>query len=520
MRLLSVYYFKDGEGVDTFNEADEAHIYESGGDGRSGNMVILGHKDRGILPKNDGETVETTEEEMDKLFGDDDDELTAASNEKGDWITVNGTHIFIPDGKSTGDVLKEHFDNLDKKKREDSKDTSEKKLDELRDRRHSLKNKPELSPDEKKELETIQTEMDKIREEKHGPVPKETPKIQKEKTEYDHLTYKEVSKMENDIESEIRGLNSDIYDYKNNQSGPHKETALKGFREELKELNRQLKEIKKSTNYYGDDYYEGAVEEKGEWITSNGQHIFIPEGKDIGDTVREHFDKLDKEKPKKEKLTDAESSWKSKHKVVGRKIDEEDVKIVENIWNSIPQPYREGVNDVIINEVGFFETTAGMYNVKTKDLTVNIDPNFKNEFIKTVMFHEAAHAKYNITDQKKKDEWKKWVDENPDLHDVTKYSKRFFDNVAEKVAEVEKHITKSKESIKWYADLEIPTQVEYFTEVLKSWEESLKHTKEVPYNELQAEIFSNHHHPRDKPSYELKSDKLEIAYKKYKEILE
>ena len=74
MRLLDVYYFKDGVGVDTFNEANEAHIYEisSKGEERSGTMVILDHSDRGILPEKGEDTVETTKEELDKLFNNED----------------------------------------------------------------------------------------------------------------------------------------------------------------------------------------------------------------------------------------------------------------------------------------------------------------------------------------------------------------------------------------------------------------------------------------------------------------
>ena len=193
--------------------------------------------------------------------------------------------------------------------------------------------------------------------------------------------------------------------------------------------------------------------------------------------------------------------------------------MVKKIWIGLPQSYTKGVKNIIVQQVGFFDTALGMYNTKTKNMTINIFPNYTNEFTKTTMFHEAAHAKYNITDQKKRNEWKKWVDENPEFQGVTAYSKSFFDNIAEKVAEVEAEITKSNESIKWYEDLKIPAQVEYHKEILKSWEESLKHTKEVPYDELQAEIFGNHHQPRDTPTHELKPDKLEIAYKKYKEIL-
>ena len=33
-------------------------------------------------------------------------------------------------------------------------------------------------------------------------------------------------------------------------------------------------------------------DKKGIWVTSNGQHIFIPDGKDKGDAVKEHFKKL------------------------------------------------------------------------------------------------------------------------------------------------------------------------------------------------------------------------------------
>jgi ppGpp synthetase/RelA/SpoT-type nucleotidyltranferase len=33
--------------------------------------------------------------------------------EKGNWITVKGTHIFIPDGADIDKTIKEHFDNLD-----------------------------------------------------------------------------------------------------------------------------------------------------------------------------------------------------------------------------------------------------------------------------------------------------------------------------------------------------------------------------------------------------------------------
>ena len=41
--------------------------------------------------------------------------LGAKEEPKGDWITVRGTHIFIPEGKDIDTVVKEHFDDLDSK---------------------------------------------------------------------------------------------------------------------------------------------------------------------------------------------------------------------------------------------------------------------------------------------------------------------------------------------------------------------------------------------------------------------
>ena len=55
----------------------------------------------------------------------------------------------------------------------------------------------------------------------------------------------------------------------------------------------------------GDD--DSKQEEKGTWVTSNGQHIFIKDGEDKGETVKEHFKKLEKS----EKKTDSESKKKT-----------------------------------------------------------------------------------------------------------------------------------------------------------------------------------------------------------------
>ena len=54
------------------------------------------------------------------------------------------------------------------------------------------------------------------------------------------------------------------------------------------------------------DTKTAATEEPGEWITVRGVHIFIPEGKDPGDVIKEHFDDTKVDKPKKKQMSDNE----------------------------------------------------------------------------------------------------------------------------------------------------------------------------------------------------------------------
>ena len=58
----------------------------------------------------------------------------------------------------------------------------------------------------------------------------------------------------------------------------------------------------------GADNDDSKQEEKGTWVTSNGQHIFIPDGADKGDTVKKHFDDISKKDTtqKKPSYTDKE----------------------------------------------------------------------------------------------------------------------------------------------------------------------------------------------------------------------
>ena len=56
--------------------------------------------------------------------------------------------------------------------------------------------------------------------------------------------------------------------------------------------------------------------------------------------------------------------------------------------------------------------------------------------------------------------------------------------------------------------------------VLKSWKDGIPETKDLPYNELHSEVFSNYHHPRTESQYKVNEPKVAKAHKKYLEIFE
>ena len=75
--------------------------------------------------------------------------------------------------------------------------------------------------------------------------------------------------------------------------------------------------------------------EKGQWITSNGQHIFIPNGADKGDVVKEHFDKLKKSEktPKKEKTKGLTKADKTDSHPVIKEFLQETITEMDDVLN-------------------------------------------------------------------------------------------------------------------------------------------------------------------------------------------
>ena len=102
------------------------------------------------------------------------DNARGFDGKEGEWITVHGTHIFIPDGKNADDVIKEKFGNkedkqetyediiakYDKKYNVDKNDKGESWLDrasegELKTNIKQLEKSTEVAEDEKKRIKEL-----------------------------------------------------------------------------------------------------------------------------------------------------------------------------------------------------------------------------------------------------------------------------------------------------------------------------------------------------------------------------
>jgi len=103
------------------------------------------------------------------------DTKTAAKEEKGTWITVKGTHIFIPEGADPDKVIKEHFDEteVDKHKPKKQEDIGDKEIVEKMHKEH-----PSMSE------KTVQKNLDIYKE--------LTPKLEKTKKDLEVRLKKEL----------------------------------------------------------------------------------------------------------------------------------------------------------------------------------------------------------------------------------------------------------------------------------------------------------------------------------------
>jgi len=150
---------------------------------------------------------------------------------------------------------------------------------------------------------------------------------------------------------------------------------------------------------------------------------------------------------------DADGQWSStgggegsssQAQVLKSKVIPDYQKIVdgaENVWNSIPDDMKVGIETLNIGDVpeglAGFSDPVGTWDNKTKTLGVHINnssltPDSTPEQIKeqfgTILTHEVSHAKYDSYSQAQRDSW---TDKVADLPGITSYLEGFKETMVE-----------------------------------------------------------------------------------------
>ena len=194
-------------------------------------------------------------------------------------------------------------------------------------------------------------------------------------------------------------------------------------------------------------------EEDGQWVTSNGQHIFIPSGQDKGEAVKEHFKKLEDKNDKLREYQKLQKYHKEKkqkeNETTDNKkdiIDDDDgrikisintnvttknqVSLITNIWNNIPTDEKKHVFNLNVGNPPLgHEKAAGNYTQDTNTLTIsmkNFPEGADKETINTVIQHELAHAELLGTERRERN---KIINTFGDALPVDSYTKQFHVNV-------------------------------------------------------------------------------------------
>jgi SPP1 gp7 family putative phage head morphogenesis protein len=103
-----------------------------------------------------------------------------------------------------------------------------------------------------------------------------------------------------------------------------------------------------------------AEDEPGRWITVRGQHVFIPEGKDAGKAVKEHFDNL---KEKNEKQLDLHKDDIARFRVEDLLLDKRAVQHTRGDIDNGRKSHTEGPLDVWKTEDGRYLVVDGYHRV-------------------------------------------------------------------------------------------------------------------------------------------------------------
>ena len=499
MTVLDVTYFKGGTPAKELSKADNARIIELGGDRRTAQIMIKDHKDRGILPKKDS-VKNISKEDMNKIFGDSKskeanvDSLTqtpyirkmiASTNRiasellkvktaseyhihdsmEGYWIKAKGMDVFVGRDMSIQKAIDAQCGCAMEGARKPAKRWITIDGDHI----------PILTD------ETMSQAKERIKKEKEDSgkgteKPKETPK---EKTKKEpRETMIDGKKVKSWIESDSIDSTSEeeeglypIPVFENETPGD----AMMRFMKEKKEKDKKDKEEKQKPTDM--DIVDWAMKHTNGKELPNGQGGGVPASK-------------------------------------------EQLAMVKEAFLALPQEYKDLIPAINVNKIrATRQTVAGQFDPDTKEININMYDGLDQNTLNATMFHEAAHVKWNKTDQKIKDEWKKFVDDNPNLHDVTGYTRSFFDGLSKKLFEAKRNVMVMTAKLKRYEEAGAGKQaIEDIKRIKESWEDGIPSIKEEPYDEMHSEVFSQFQYPSTNPYERIKFDKLKIAYPKLKEI--
>lgn len=243
------------------------------------------------------------------------------------------------------------------------------------------------------------------------------------------------------------------------------------------------------------------TDEAGQWITSNGQHIFIPEGQDKEEVVKKHFNNLERkdkqveyeklkqrqelQKKDKQQIQDVSDleSWSDNDKI---KIKVGEVPAgfgrqylaTREIWNELPEEDKKFIKKLNVgkppsrskNAAGTFNMKTGELGIHPENMAVDLEKSDAQikEHIKGVMTHEIAHSKFdNHPSQQLKMNWSNAVMKS---EPITDYLKKFRKNVIKEKGEHEHQrllkstITKEISDLKQRTDLS-PNQIQNLTKI-------------------------------------------------------
>lgn len=282
-------------------------------------------------------------------------EIENENNEKGKWVTIKGTHVFIPDGKTIDEVVEEKFGDKANKQSDSKKEKKENKTttkdDELVNITEDYYNR--ISEDElKKEFKDIQKEFAKWKDKKNFP---------------EYKDYKNKLLKIKDIYEKRFGKQSDSKDQNKADNSKEQDMAL------IEELKKLITKVENDKEGEQDMTVENEKVDKRKLIDEVGG---ILKGKVDDEIIRTIIGKLEKVAYEKseadtadnEKEEDAKNCKKVKNE------DEKDEKEVKEVKEEVKEDVENKCKNSVDNsKTDYFAKLNEIYNSASSQMEPKTD---------------------------------------------------------------------------------------------------------------------------------------------------